>query len=202
LFAERSSSEEELFMKILKSFFLALIMSLTLVQGANAVLYTNVVKFDPPQQLSGQGIFNWQHAVTPDFQVPFDTVNRATLTITAKRATDQNDYLSILNFDFGQLGTLDAASGNGKQKTVFDLGQLGVFTTSFGWASGQPLQLALYYDQGTGKKEKLTLISSLFRLNYTNVEAPVPAPVPEPTTLLLLGGGLVALAVVRRRKQL
>lgn len=194
-------------MKMFKSFCIALIMSLTMVQGASAILYTDMVLFNPPKELSGVGVFEWDHKVTSDFQVPFDTVNSASLTITAKRAVGQNDYISILNFNFGQLGFLnpgEGQNGNNAVETVFNLGTFGSYTTQFGWVSGQPLMLSLGYNQGTSTNQKLTLLSSVFRLDYNNIQSPVvpqAAPVPEPTTLLLLGGGLVALAVVRRRKQ-
>jgi hypothetical protein len=127
--------------------------------------------------------------MTPDFQIPFDTVNSASLVITSRRAVDSNDTVSI---DLKNLGVLNA-TGNSPVTTTFDLETLGVF--SLGWASGRPLDLSLAYNQGTRDNESLTMVSSVFNLDYINGVAPVPIP----PSALLFASGLIGFVAVRRR---
>jgi hypothetical protein len=147
------------------------------------------------------GVFEWSHDLPNDFEIPYDTVNSSSLVITSRRAAEQNDILSVVNFE--ALGFLNA-TGNSPVTTTFDLGDLGVFTA--GWVAGQPLMLSLSYNQGTGSSNTLTMVSSVFTLDYENIEGPGGpgpdplTPVPEPTTMLLLGSGLIGLAAIGRRK--
>lgn len=112
--------------------------------------------------------------------------------IKSRRAADGNDMVSVI--DFGDVGFLNA-TGNSPVTTTFDLEGLGVFTA---WKGGENLNLSLSYNQGTGPSNTLTMVSSVFNLNYENGAG--PDPVPEPTTMLLLGSGLVGLVGFGRRK--
>jgi hypothetical protein len=163
---------------------------------AGATLYTDPITFSVNNVLTGTGVFSWSHNVPSDFEIPYDIVNSASLEVTSRRAADQDDIVSVINF--GDLGFL-SANGNSPVTTSFDLEGLGVFSAN--WATGQPLDLSLSYMQGTGSSNTLTMVSSVFSLDYENGVAPGPGPnpVPEPTTLLLLGTGLIGLAGLGRK---
>lgn len=162
------------------------------------VIYTDTVKFTTNNSLKGTGTFNWQHAVTADFQVPFDTVNSASLTIHSQRAVGGNDdvYVVDLGQQLNDLGAL-GANGNSDFTTTLTIPN-GVFTA--GWASGKLLSLSLSYDQGTANNDTLTMLSSTLMLDYNNqVAGPTSVPEPAPAFLMLLA--MAGLMVARRRKQ-
>ena len=46
-------------------------------------------------QLSGSGSYSWSHSVTPEFQIPYDTLNSAILTIGAWSVSDSNDSVYV-----------------------------------------------------------------------------------------------------------
>lgn len=160
---------------------------------AAPIPYSDPVTFSSNNVLSGSGTFNWSHALPSDFEVPFDTVESATLEIRARRASGENDIVSIINF--GQLGALASGTGNSIALTSFDV-PFGVFTA--GWTAGQLLNLSLNYSQPTGNNNTLTMVSSTFNLGYNNLSAP-SAAVPEPGSMALLGLGLLSFAASRRR---
>jgi hypothetical protein len=164
-----------------------------------SVVYTNTVNFTTNNTFTGNGTFNWQHAVTPDFQIPFDTVNSASLTIHSQRAVGGNDEVWVVNLsqllnDLGALG----ANGNSNFTTTLAIPN-GVFTA--GWASGMPLNLSLIYNQASGNNNTLTMLSSTLMLDYNN-QAEIPSTsVPEPGPVSLMVLAMAGLMVARRRKQ-
>jgi hypothetical protein len=191
---------------------------------ASALIWTDSVNLGN-SQLTGTGSTYWTHHLPStefdsSFDIPPDVVNSASLAIVTKRGIGDNDFVFYdvaVDINLGSLG----ADGNSSYTTVLDLVDKGIFYTGSIWATDDLLNFRLDYDaRGNGNSNGyfLTLVSSTFTLDYTkyvdgsddnnnnnnnNNNNGVPAPVPEPSTMVLLGSGLLGLVYVgrsRRRK--
>jgi len=132
--------------------------------------------------------YTYQHLTPADFEVPYDTVNSASLSIKGYLIDGDDDTVSVQ----GNLaGTLTDSGWLWSSSTsVFDI------ATAFSvWATGSPLAVTIT-GNGSLLDGVLKLKTSTFSLDYTNGNAP---PVPEPGTMLLVGTGLLGLVAVNRK---
>lgn len=175
--------------------FTALLVGAALMIGmvgtASALTYTSTTDLD--LFLSGTGTKTWDQAMPGDFEIPYDTVNSATLTINAFGVDGNNDKVYIENVYEGKLVTGVWSWSNlllGSSST-FDIAS----SITSPWSTGDSLDVALNYKE-LGCFNLLYLDNSVLNLDYTNNSAPVP----EPGTLMLLGAGMLGLAIFGKRR--
>jgi hypothetical protein len=184
-------------MKRFLMFLCAMMLVFGMVGSVSAITFTDTENLDV--WLGGwnqpnSGTYTWTHDTPGDFEVPYDVVNSATLEISACFVNYNNETIDVQGIAQGQLvdGTWSWLFG-WYGSTVFDIAD--IFTT---WNAGDTLEVALNYTE-TPWWNALYLHSSTFTLDYDNATG--PAPVPEPSTVLLMGAGLLGLVGYRKVKQ-
>jgi hypothetical protein len=146
--------------------------------------YTEVINLN--HALINNQSFTWQHSTPADFEVPYDIVNGATLSIEAFSADGPNGVV-VQGTMVGSLsgGWWDWSTDTFNIKDIF-----------VSWANGGVLNVTV-----DTLDNFLFLANSTLTLDYTNGYPPNgdTPPVPEPATMLLLGAGLAGMGFWGKR---
>jgi hypothetical protein len=151
-------------------------------RGLNLILHTSYHRS-----------FSWTHSTPGDFEVPFDKVNSATITLRAFGVDGTNDKLFVEGKYVGKLQN-SSWEWAGWWNWYLDDPSYNIASVFSSWESGSPLDLKISYNE-QGFLNGFFLQSSTFQLDYENS----PAPVPEPASMLLFGTGLIVFGITGRK---
>ena len=195
-------------MKKYLMFLCSVILVFGIVGGANAIPFTDTQVLDetigegPVAEYFWGDTITYSHATPIDFEVPWDIVNSAELEISGYWIDGDDDTVEVSGT---AVGTLESG---GSQGTYFSFNSLNwvswdtpsvssfdISSTFSSWSTGAPLNVSITANGSIGDGI-LTLASSTFNLDYDNGSAPVP----EPSTILLMGAGLLGLVGYNRKR--
>lgn len=169
------------------------LMLIGMTTVASATTWDTTTKLD--RWLTGVDTTTWEMKMTTDFQIPYDQVNIALLTIYSNFVDGNNDQVTVEDKYFGTLKSETGIfSWFHQEATQFNVAS--VITDP--WPSGSPLKVSLAYnEQSCGWFTNILYLDHAdLHLDYTNLTAPVP----EPGTMVLLGFGMLGLVVYGKRR--
>ncbi len=192
--------------------FLMFLCTLSLFFGlagtASAISYTDTKILDliigegPLAQLLYGETYSYSHNTPVDFEVPWDNVNSAYLSLVGYWIDGNNDKVEV---NGTTIGTLTPGGAKGLKWSwstwtfeCYDNPSISLFdiTSTFSeWTNGSPLDITISAD-GKLFDGILEISTSTFNLNYDN-----SSPIPEPATMLLLAAGLFGFVGYKRLRK-
>jgi len=132
--------------------------------------------------------FNWNLSTPSDFEVPYDTVNSATVSVVV-------GWVDTFGGDQTDTFVVGSHSTDLDLETYAKQYELSIGSLFTSWSNGTPISCSLVINEDESWGGDIFLGESRFTLDYNNVSAPVP----EPTTMMMLGMGLLGLAGLKKR---
>jgi hypothetical protein len=196
-------------MKKLTVLFFSIMLMLSLAGGAGAVSLSFTDTRTLNKTLGEEGLaslvwgdsFEYQHNTPGDFEVPYHTVEEATLSISGYLIDSDKNQVDVSGRSVGYLKT-----GGGLSWSTLSLNPVSstyniesVFL--HGWSTGQKLNVTVNTngDLGDGILKLGTSISNL-KKSKSNAPVSEVSEVPELPILFHIGAGLLGLVVIKRTK--